>query len=216
MQFCSECSNMYYMRLGADDGGIYSDTLQFYCRHCGHEDSTLTNENIICVSEYQTQSSDMKLKNMINKYTKYDPTLPRANNILCPNPQCTNHAISVEAPQTFAAMPVSAIPVSAMPVPVPTRTIKTSKKTASATNVGGAATDNINANTINADNTDIGQIPPSIRVPIQEESMILKSRDSDIIYIRYDDENMKYAWICSKCDSTWTNDNHIDNKKTQT
>ena len=210
MQFCSECSNMYYMRLGADDGGIHSDTLQFYCRHCGHEDSTLTNENIICVSEYQTQSSDMKLKNMINKYTKYDPTLPRANNILCPNPQCTNHAISVEAPQTFAAMPVSA-----MPVPVPTRTIKTSKKTASATNVGGAATDNINANTINADNTDtdIGQIPPSVRVPIQEESIILKSRDSDIIYIRYDDENMKYAWICSKCDSTWTNDNHIDNKK---
>ena len=69
MQFCSECSNMYYMRLGADDGGIHSDTLQFYCRHCGHEDSTLTNENIICVSEYQTQSSDMKLKNMINKYS---------------------------------------------------------------------------------------------------------------------------------------------------
>ena len=204
MQFCSECNNMYYMRLSADDGGIYSDKLEFYCRRCGHEDSTLTNENIICVSEYQTQSSDMKLKNMINKYTKYDPTLPRANNILCPNPQCTNHTSSVEVPPASAIiqspMPVSAIiqspmPVSAMPVSA-TRTIKTPKKTLSTTSIGGATSATATSN--------IGQI--------QEESIMLKSRDSDIIYIRYDDENMKYAWICSKCDSSWTNDNHIDNK----
>ena len=68
MQFCSECDNMYYMRLSSENGvSSTSDKLEFYCRNCGHEDSTLTNENIICVSEYQTQSSDMKLKNMINK-----------------------------------------------------------------------------------------------------------------------------------------------------
>ena len=27
---------------------------------------------------------------------------------------------------------------------------------------------------------------------------------SDIIYLRYDDENMKYLYMCKKCDNTWT------------
>ena len=182
------------MRLSSENGvSSTSDKLEFYCRNCGHEDSTLTNENIICVSEYQTQSSDMKLKNMINKYTKYDPTLPRANNILCPNPQCTNHTSSADTTQSS---------LNTMPTPI-TRTIKGQKKTSSV--IGGATADTINDQ----------QLPTSIKTintPIQENSIILKSRDSDIIYIRYDDENMKYAWICSKCDYTWTNDNHIDNK----
>ncbi len=198
MQFCSECNNMYYMRLSSENGvSSASDKLEFYCRNCGHEDSTLTNENIICVSEYQTQSSDMKLKNMINKYTKYDPTLPRAHNILCPNPQCTNHTSSVDATQSSLNTTVS--------TPI-TRTIKGQKKATSA--IGGATANS--ANTINDE-----QLPTSIKTintSVQENSIILKSRDSDIIYIRYDDENMKYAWICSKCDYTWTNDNHIDNK----
>ena len=204
MQFCSECDNMYYMRLSSENGvSSTSDKLEFYCRNCGHEDSTLTNENIICVSEYQTQSSDMKLKNMLNKYTKYDPTLPRANNIMCPNPQCTNHTRSTDLPpQSSAIIP----PSTAQPISTPTtRTIKGQKKGSS--NTGGAT-----ANTANTANTISDQIPPSINPSVQENSIILKSRDSDIIYIRYDDENMKYAWICSKCDYTWTNDNHIDNK----
>ena len=180
MQFCSECNNMYYMRLSADSAGGNSDNLEFYCRNCGHEDSVLTNENIICVSEYQTQSSDMKLKNMINKYTKYDPTLPRATNILCPNPLCSNHTSSSE-PQ-FSPVSKTALPLSPQ------------KK--GSTTIGGAIT-----------NTTKDQLSQ----PLQDESIILKSLDSDIIYIRYDDENMKYAWICSKCDYTWTNDNHVDN-----
>ena len=188
MQFCPECNNMYYMRLGSASGsGVTSDKLEFYCRNCGHEDSTLTNENIICVSEYQTQSSDMKLKNMINKYTKYDPTLPRANNILCPNTQCTNHTRSVDLSQSSNTQ-------SSTPI---TRTVSKVNK-GSLLPIGGAIATTITSNTES--------------MPIHEETVILKSRDSDIIYIRYDDENMKYAWICSKCDYTWTNDNHIDNK----
>ena len=202
MQFCSECHNMYYMRLGSDsdtngssgNSGSSGDKLEFYCRNCGHQDTTLTNENIICVSEYQTQSSDMKLKNMINKYTKYDPTLPRVNNILCPNPQCPNHTSSGESHQ-------SSIPLSSPPTTTntnnTTQPLKGQNK--DSTTIGGAI-------------APIAPIAPIDTLPINEESTFVKSRDSDIIYIRYDDENMKYAWICSKCDYTWTNDNHIDNK----
>ena len=28
----------------------------------------------------------------------------------------------------------------------------------------------------------------------------------DVIYLRYDDENMKYLYICSTCDITWKTD----------
>ena len=32
------------------------------------------------------------------------------------------------------------------------------------------------------------------------------SAGSDIIYLRYDDENMKYLYICSSCNFTWKTD----------
>ena len=46
MHFCSNCSNMYYIRINADD----TNKLVYYCRKCGNEDSLLTSENI-CVSK---------------------------------------------------------------------------------------------------------------------------------------------------------------------
>ena len=32
-------------------------------------------------------------------------------------------------------------------------------------------------------------------------------KDKEIIYIRYDDENMRYVYICTACDNVWTLDN---------
>ena len=61
---------------------------------------------------------------MINKYTKYDPTLPRVSNIKCPKTQCLTKQ-EEDAPKT------------------------------------------------------------------------------EIIYMRYDDVNMKYIYICVHCAHTW-------------
>jgi DNA-directed RNA polymerase subunit M/transcription elongation factor TFIIS len=36
-----------------------------------------------------------------------------------------------------------------------------------------------------------------------------KGRESSVIYLRYDDANMKYLYICEHCDTTWKTD---DNK----
>ena len=59
----------------------------------------------------------------INEYTKLDPTLPRRNNIPCPNNECDSHK---------------------------------------------------------------------------------KGKNSEVIYLRYDDTNMKYIYLCCKCDNSWT------------
>jgi len=121
MHFCSECQNMYYIRIDADN----SNKLVYYCRNCGNEDSTLTVDNI-SVSKTQLTRSEQNFSNIINKYTKLDPTLPRINKIKCPNPEC-----------------------------------ETNKKDA---------------------------------------------EDREIIYIRYDDVNMKYIYLCSTCDFVWKTD----------
>jgi DNA-directed RNA polymerase subunit M/transcription elongation factor TFIIS len=117
MRFCNVCENMYYIRINEDN----PNKLVYYCRKCGNEDNSLTIENI-CVSKTQIKKVEQSFNNIINKYTKYDPTLPRLNNILCPNSECI-------------------------------------------TNKDG--------------------------------------KEREIIYIRYDDVNMKYVYLCCDCDTVW-------------
>lgn len=117
MHFCSHCNNMYYIRINSDD----PNKLVYYCRNCGNEDNLLTTDNV-CVSKTNLKKSDQSFNHIINKYTKYDPTLPRINKILCPNPDCTTNT---------------------------------------------------------------------------------KDSPREIIYIRYDDTNMKYVYLCSTCDTVW-------------
>ena len=117
MHFCTNCENMYYIRINADD----SNTLVYYCRNCGEEDKYISTENV-CVSKTQIKKNELSFNHIINKYTKLDPTLPRINNILCPNPDCLTNT---------------------------------------------------------------------------------KGKEREIIYIRYDDTNMKYVYLCSECETVW-------------
>ena len=117
MHFCSNCQNMYYIRINENE----PNKLVYYCRQCGNEDSSITQDNI-CVSKIQIKKNEQTFDHIINKYTKYDPTLPRINTILCPNPDCETNT---------------------------------------------------------------------------------KNTEREIIYIRYDDTNMKYVYVCSTCDTVW-------------
>ena len=121
MHFCSNCSNMYYISLQSDE----VNKLIYYCRNCGNKDDKLINENL-CISKTDFIKKESNFSNIINKFTKLDPTLPRINNIKCPNSECKS---------------------------------------------------NIN---------------DSLR---------------EIIYLRYDDINMKYIYLCCNCDYSWTTNN---------
>lgn len=122
MHFCSQCQNMYYISIDPDN----SNTLIYYCRNCGNQDTTISVDNVT-VSKVQLKKSEQEFSHIINKYTKLDPTLPRVNKILCPNPECGTNT---------------------------------------------------------------------------------KEEEREIIYIRYDDTNMKYVYLCCTCDTVWkTEDN---------
>ena len=117
MHFCSICQNMYFTSVDPND----SNKLIYYCRNCGHTDNNISSSNV-SVFKSQLKKSEQEFSHFINPYTKLDPTLPRVNKVLCPNPDC-------------------------------------------ATNKG--------------------------------------DEEKEIIYIRYDTINMKYAYLCSTCDTVW-------------
>ncbi len=118
MHFCGNCQNMFYIRLGSED----ANKLVYYCRKCGTEEANLTEDNL-CVSKTRFKRQDQQYKNVINKYTRLDPTLPRVKDIPCPNKECS-------------------------------------------TNKG-------------------------------------EDTDREVIYIRYDDVNLKFVYLCSTCDTVW-------------
>lgn len=117
MNFCDNCDNMYYIKLNSED----PNKLVYYCRNCGNEDSNITTDNI-CVLKTNIKKKEQTFNHIINKYTKLDPTLPRVNNVLCPNTTCETN---------------------------------------------------------------------------------IKETPKEIIYIRYDDTNIKYVYLCSHCDTIW-------------
>jgi len=126
---------MYYISITPDN------ELQYYCRNCGNIDNTIAAENI-CVSKVNVKhtTTQQSFSQVVNKYTKFDPTLPRINTIRCPNDECPSNKPSSEA---------------------------------SSASGGGAAG---------------GE---------------KRKSHNEIIYVRYDDTNLKYVYLCAKCDKVW-------------
>lgn len=130
MHFCDKCGNMYYVGLVEGE----NQRLEYHCKKCGNVDETITNSSVI-VSKTNIKKKSQQYQHMINQYTKLDPTLPRVNNIDCPNDEC----------------------------------ISNNKK---------------------------------------DEDRDMDETEKDIIYIRYDHENMKYIYLCGLCDKVWVLDNN--------
>ena len=123
IKFCAKCDNKYYHR-------IEENRLRYYCRVCGNVESNTTTE-ALCVLDTQLQQNTTNYDFIVNKYTKFDPTLPHIF-VKCPNDACkTNHSSNSSS----------------------------EKKT--------------------------------------EEGI------TDAIYLRYDNTQMKYIYICTECDHKW-------------
>lgn len=153
MKFCTECNNMYYIKINGED----ANTLVYYCRFCGHEDNEPTESGVVVLrTEYK--KTEQQFSHMVNRYIKHDPTLPRISNVKCPNESCTsNHsaATSNHGPRDKASG-------------------------------DKVHSDKASGDKAHSDKTE-----------------------SSVIYLRYDDNNMKYLYICEDCDTTWKTD---DNK----
>jgi DNA-directed RNA polymerase subunit M/transcription elongation factor TFIIS len=91
MHFCTNCSNMYYIRLSEED----PNSIVYYCRNCGHENKNISLDSVT-ISKTNFKHNKQKYNSIINKYTKMDPTLPRVNTIKCPNQACASNEAEKE------------------------------------------------------------------------------------------------------------------------
>lgn len=88
MEFCQNCENMLYVRIGGEEDNP-TGPLIYYCRKCGNEQEMKKEQ--LCVSKIQLKRSEQKYDNIINEYTKLDLTLPHIYTIPCPNAECKSH-----------------------------------------------------------------------------------------------------------------------------
>jgi len=83
MEFC-DCENMLYMRTN-ETGDLIR-----YCKQCGFESiEAATTGKAVRVTRTMYSEDDLLYKQHQNNYLRYDPTLPRVNDIPCPNKECT-------------------------------------------------------------------------------------------------------------------------------
>ena len=85
MKFCNNCSNMYYIKLEGEN----CNTILYYCRNCGNSNNNLMEFNKCILKENITKNDNKNIS--INKYTKFDSTLPRINYIKCPYEKCISN-----------------------------------------------------------------------------------------------------------------------------
>lgn len=79
MEFCSICNNMLYIKSN-------ENKLIKYCKHCSFEKEE-DNSKAIKISETIYTEDDLLFNQNINKYLRFDPTLPR---IFDEKNKCTN------------------------------------------------------------------------------------------------------------------------------
>jgi DNA-directed RNA polymerase subunit M/transcription elongation factor TFIIS len=219
MQFCSECHNMYYLKITDEDGNI-GDTLIYYCRNCGHEDTTLNTTNI-CVSDMQLLTSEKKYTHIVNEYTKFDPTLPRINTIKCPNQECSSNGFAGGVGKTATAKAEAAAIKAASKAEekASKAAMKLEEKAMKASMKAATKAATIKANT--KKKTGLEQVlEEQEEIQAEQEEKVEQAQNEneneavgennrEVIYIRYDDTNMKYVYLCVHCDTTWRTDNRL-------
>ncbi len=81
MEFCPVCDNMLYIKAEAND-------VVFHCKNCMYSRRQDDADKSICITS--NSQNDKSIYSMfMNPYLRHDPTLPRVDNIDCPNGDCT-------------------------------------------------------------------------------------------------------------------------------
>lgn len=80
MKFCEICDNMLYIQAETD-----TTHLKLYCKNCNYSRLESPKEmGDTCVAIKNFASDANSYKNYMTPSIKHDPTLPRVNNIKCP------------------------------------------------------------------------------------------------------------------------------------
>lgn len=175
MKFCKSCNNLLYLNLKNKE-------LWQECKICDYKEKI--DENIDSVYKKYYTKDQLTKSFAINKYTHLDPTLPRIRGKKCINNSCiTNKNLNLYE--------IKYISLTDLQSEMNDTSIKEE--------IIFDKTTNHYIATINKSVSGANKI----RVDKNGNEYICKPYHNDIVYIKYDEENMKYIYICCACQTSW-------------
>ena len=219
MEFCNKCDNIYYIEINNQNG-----VLTYKCKKCKNKVPLNKNKPYLMKTNIQKKKSSYEY--IINEYTKYDNTLPRIKHIKCPKCSKKSPVISQPQPQTQPQVQPQPQPQDQprpqpqaqpqdqpqpqpqaqpqdqpQPQPQAQPQDQPQSQAESESSSDGWGVNNINDNYFDIDDREDDEF----NTIMDGGGSIDDSENNEVIYIRYDDINLKYIYLCCnpKCNYIW-------------
>ena len=195
MQFCPQCNFMVYTKLSNEEGDGNEPTLINYCKNCSWTGVLENTEQAIYKRNYENDFIADRILN--NKYTIYDNALPRLT-IGCVNEKCLTN-ITINNASTFI--------INNLPETIDDSDIEQLLKESEG-EISNKTRLRLTSIAITAINEDSKNSLMQKYNNMEFDNNILtteqyKKPDNEVLYIKYDPENMKYLYMCVNCGSSW-------------
>jgi len=189
VKFCQNCDSLLYLRKKGGDINL----LEYYCKVCSFTQDY--GKEVKCIMKTNYGDSDMLSK--VNKFTTKDPSLPRLDK-KCINSKCltnnyTKHSLIIQ--EMGESLPLS---------------IAKQIKDIELENIETVFTmDNFDHSTVIKfkDESDFNSFITNKQFMKDNNIEELKQIPREIVYMKYNSEDMQFLYICSTCKSYWFNFN---------
>lgn len=206
MNFCPECNFMVYTRLN-ENGNLLTN----YCKNCNWEGEYLgkNSDSSICVFKKNYSNDYLAEHAYTNKYTIYDPTLPRVSNIPCINEKCLTNQTYNELKTLHLFNVDSNHLMSEYNYKLKDFYEKKGLSIDKYTNIEVNDSEIISLFNEDIDVLSLFTDLPNENVEELGQNVIINQYikpSREIIFIKYDENNMKYLYLCSTCLTSWKNE----------
>lgn len=210
MNFCPKCNFMLYTKLKdtSEDGDSPQHQLFSYCKNCGYENVVESLNKSVYKRNYENDYIADKI--ISNKYTIYDSALPRLN-IDCVHSNCITNTPDVEFGEMIF---VKDIPehlddeefTSKLSEVFDSDKIEDIKRIQ--LTIAGVIPKDISKEELSEHiSNKIAELPADSELKDIEVDSEFSKPSKEVLYIKYDPENMKYLYMCVNCGASWQGNN---------
>lgn len=223
MNFCQECESILYLYIN-DDKSLFEK-----CKNCGAKSEIEKNSLCVYSNDINKSSQNITYDIANNKYVIKDPTLPRLNNIKCINPKC----LANTGKNALLVFNKENLDVEKLINIIGEYNNKGLKLDYKIQKLDTEMNDYSEIHTLNDEFYEyknirekadlivfdfditplIEKLPddnlvdshPELIIDKENGDVIVKRIANQVVFLKYDDKNMKYMYICCTCGTSWKN-----------